>query len=150
MKFRNRHFQNPLQKVTPRLTPPPPTSINGTPVQPQWTSERKDLSQLSPTGKDLLTRLLRNTLPLGVNRQAWGDSEEIQCPLCQNDTVETAVHLFWECPYASSIWNVFKHPWRTPIGTPITWDLTQIGTGAAFLRNTTRTLNRYGASSEDP
>mgnify|MGYP002413802816 CR=1 FL=1 len=32
--------------------------------------------------------------------------ESYNCALCGDDTEETSLHLFWDCPFAWSCWNV--------------------------------------------
>lgn len=57
-------------------------------------------------------RLGRNILPTGVSLSKKGINLELECPLC-HVALETAEHLFLECPYAKVMW------FGTPLGIHI-------------------------------
>ena len=96
-------------------------SLNNRPITINWTRERSLLKQLAPSRRDLLLRLSRNALPLGIKRIHWQTQCQTTCMLCANDTVETAHHLFWDCPFAKLVWGRLHRPWRNHTGAELEW-----------------------------
>lgn len=115
-----------ISLLTKRATQLTYTKVDGRSLNIQWCKERTLLSQLAPTRRDLLFRLQRNGLPLGIKRAVWGTPSQVQCPHCRGAT-ESARHLFWDCWYAQNIWNLFSPPWKNENRGPIEW--TQVLTG---------------------
>ena len=102
--------------------------IDGTHIQIEWKREHTVCSHLAPTRRDLLYRIVRNALPLGYKRMSWGVEYKKTCPNCEEEEVETAKHLFWECGFARRIWQQLKQPWRGNHNQSATWRDVVVGT----------------------
>ena len=114
-----------LSRMVSSTDPPPPSvrliNLHSSPTSICWKRERTALKVLAPSRRDLLLRLIRNALPLGAKRIHWDTNVQTACMLCDSNTVETAEHLFWECPYAKEVWNQLPAPWRNHSRSTITW-----------------------------
>ena len=92
-----------------------------------WRREHKALKQLAPSRRDLLMRLIRNALPLGYKRIHWESQCQTRCLLCDNNAVETAAHIFWECDYVRGVWGNLHRPWRNQARNAVRWRETLTG-----------------------
>ena len=79
------------------------------------------MQHLAPTRQDLLMRLARNGLPLGIKRVAWAAHSHTTCPNCSDNLVETAAHLFYNCKFAKDLWIKWGAGWRTQRGSRLSW-----------------------------
>ena len=112
----------------PDTTSPPLIKIDSHQITIDWKRERSCLMHLAPTRGDLLFRIVRNALPLGFKRHAWEGEYQTVCPNCNDNRLETAAHLFWECPFAITVWRDFINPWRGASNTQVVWKDAVIGT----------------------
>ena len=110
------------QRPQPRLI-----KLRGQPAQTCWIRESTALTQLAPSRRDLLRRMIRNALPLGAKRVHWTIETQTECMLCEEGKVETARHLFWQCTYAKETWGTLPLPWRSHSQNPITWEEVLLG-----------------------
>ena len=69
-----------------------------------------------------MRRLTRNALPVGARIVNWHKVAQALCMLCDEVRVETAQHLFWECPLATEVWGSLISPWHTHHNMIITWE----------------------------
>ena len=110
-----------IMESEPVMNKPRLISLNSQPITMSWARENKILSQLAPTRRDLLKRLTRNALPLGYKRIHWNTQCQVNCLLCDANTVETARHIFWECTFARQVWGNLHCPWRNQVRTQVGW-----------------------------
>ena len=107
------------------MRPPPPTlrliKVNNTPATICWSKERTMLAKLAPSRRDLMLRLIRNALPLGIKRIHWDTDTQKHCMLCSNGSIETADHIFWRCQFAKDTWADLWQPWRNHRNAPVSW-----------------------------
>ena len=54
--------------------------------------------------------LLHGKILIGENLEKRGLAGPFRCPLCA-EADETTTHMFLQCPYANSIWNVVLNRW---------------------------------------
>ena len=105
--------------------PPPPTlrllKMQNTPITVCWTKEASCLAMLAPSRRDLMLRLVRNALPLGIKRIHWEADAQKMCMLCDLDCVESADHLFWRCQFAKETWAALLRPWRNHRNGTVSW-----------------------------
>ena len=90
--------------------PPRLIKVHNNHIQLDWKREQMCYTQLAPTRRDLMFRLVRNGLPLGYKRQSWHGDYQTTCPNCSGNELETSHHLLWSCTYASQIWQMYKAP----------------------------------------
>ena len=109
--------------VTERRKTPRPKllKIGNSPIEMNWRKEKTMLSVLAPSRRDLMMRLVRNALPLGIKRIHWNTGAQTNCLLCADGHVETPAHLFWNCTYAKEVWSDLPRPWRNQNGGHIGW-----------------------------
>ena len=114
-----------LNKFAATLEPPRKPhnliKINHRPLVLCWKREQAMMRNLAPSRRDLLRRLTRNALPLGIKRIHWDTETQIRCMLCDANAVETARHLFWECPYARDTWGGLVDAWRNHNNAAVGW-----------------------------
>ena len=122
IKMTNKSINNALRELEPHRPPLKLLKIRQTPATICWKRERTSLRALAPSRRDLVMRIIRNALPLGVKRTHWATQAQTTCLLCQSGAIETAQHLFWDCSYAKATWHTLPQPWRTHRHTCITWD----------------------------
>ena len=87
-----------ITKMIRGSEPPPRTlrliKLHGTPITICWKRERKALAMLAPSRRDLLLRLTRNALPLGIKRIHWNLNTQTTCMLCDTETIKNrATHI---------------------------------------------------------
>lgn len=70
-------------------------------------------SQCSPKMKVFLWSIIQKALPLGTNLQSRGIKAQAKCVRC--DEIETAMHIFFECPFAKEVWK--KIPLQRTVNT---------------------------------
>ena len=99
----------------------PTLRVNGTRINVDWKWEQRAMRHLAPTRQDLLMRLTRNGLPLGIKRIAWAAQSQTRCLNCSENVVETASHLFYNCCFAKDLWTKWGSGWRTFEGASMTW-----------------------------
>ena len=111
-----------LLETTERKQQPTPTIyVGATKLQINWKEEDVRTRHVAPTRRDILQRLVRNGLPLGIKRIHWNVDTRTTCPNCTNNHIETANHLFHKCAYATYIWAQISDGWRGPDGGEIRW-----------------------------
>ena len=116
----NNPFSTANNKAISRMvsaSEPPPKplrliNLHEHPVSVNWKREKVMLRPLAPSRRDLIMRLIRNALPLGVKRVHWDVETQTRCMLCETNVVETASHLFWECTFARDTWGRLVEGWR--------------------------------------
>ena len=86
-----------------------------------WKREASALAVLAPSRRDLIRRLVRNALPVGAKRVHWATASQTKCMLCDDDKIETAKHMLWDCRFAKETWGSSTLPWRTHRNTPVAW-----------------------------
>lgn len=116
-----------VSTISPQPTRAKLIRINNVHATICWKRERQALSALAPSRRDLLSRLLRNALPLGFKRIHWTIEAQTKCMLCEDETLETADHIFWRCKFAKEIWNNVVTPWRNHQYNAIGWREVLIG-----------------------
>ena len=124
----NKQLARMLLHDAPPTAPPQLIRLNQRPVTIDWKRERAILSRLAPSRRDLMLRLLRNALPLGVKRIHWATAAQTRCMLCDANELESAQHLFWECEYARATWNNLTNAWRDHRRSPLSWKEILTGT----------------------
>ena len=128
IKMTNKSINKALRELEPQRPPPHLLKIRQTPAAICWKRESSSLRALAPSRRDLIRRIIRNALPLGVKRTHWATQAQTTCLLCQSGAIETAQHLFWYCSYAKETWLSLPQSWRTHRRTHITWDEVVTGT----------------------
>ena len=114
-----------IGKMVRMITPQPQRAklirLQNEHVTTCWNRERNALRVLAPSRRDLLQRLLRNALPLGIKRVHWTVEAQTNCMLCAEDEVETADHIFWNCAFARAMWSNVTTAWRNQSGHAVGW-----------------------------
>ena len=95
--------------------------MHNTPITVCWKKEASCLAMLAPSRRDLMLRLVRNALPLGIKRIHWETDAQKMCMLCELDCVESADHLFWRCQFAKDTWAALLRPWRNHRNGTVSW-----------------------------
>ena len=121
-KMRNNAITKLIQQSEPSRPHPKLITVRNDHVFVNWQRERATLKPLAPSRRDLGLRITRNALPVGTKRVHWGTNTQTQCLLCNDNVVESARHLFWDCSFARDVWRDLSTPWRTHRLTAITWD----------------------------
>ncbi|RQM10836.1 hypothetical protein B5M09_012197 [Aphanomyces astaci] len=108
--------------LPPPLPPPIPLHRLGMQLRsPNWAlvwPRERDLDKyLLPVFADLKYRLQHNALGL-LYKYAWRRDSTHCLHGCH--TPETAQHLFWACPFASTLWQIYSAPLDTIFGN-IEW-----------------------------
>ncbi|MFK7981593.1 MAG: reverse transcriptase family protein [Saprospiraceae bacterium] len=90
------------------------------PAAPNWINEQVANRQLLPQYNDLIWRVYRNSLALGIKMQ-W--SSEVN-PLCNFGCthLESTKHLFWDCHMAQYQWKYFLQGWNILVTQEYTWE----------------------------
>lgn len=127
-RFKGRHFTEMNNRDLYRIIHKLPTIIQAShealdiQTEPDWSTVwKRDISldkDLLPILGDLKFRLLHNGLNFRVKYQWF--TPDVKC-VHGCDTVETAKHLFWDCPLAKTLWSLLLHHLQVAIATPITW-----------------------------
>ena len=130
-KVKNRHLTAAITSLKKSPAPLEIISVNNARVPLKWSDEVWMLAALAPSRRDLLRRMVRNGLPIGSKRRAWGTTEMTMCHNCSAGSLETLSHLFWECTYARSIWNAWAGPWTKTNGEAV--DFIEVLSGNAKL-----------------
>ncbi|KAL4094292.1 hypothetical protein PRIC1_009954 [Phytophthora ramorum] len=109
-----------------------------------WNDEHGWDRHVLPVCADVKFRLQHNAL--GV-RYKFKYRTEVDTPrTCIHDCadIETAIHLFWECPVAQYQWEFYLPPFRTLIDGVFAWNMV-VFPSTISLRTTA--IQRYGDST---
>ncbi|CAL9240671.1 unnamed protein product [Arabidopsis halleri] len=82
----------------------------------------------SPKTKFFVWKVMRGAIPVGENLRSRGLEVEAKCPFC--DEIESTLHLFFKCRFASQIWE--RAPFKTPVCTS---NLTSFRAGLEGVQN---------------
>ena len=133
--------------ATSEPTMPQPKLIRlfNRPITLNWCREHAALKQLAPSRRDLLMRLVRNALPLGIKRVHWSTGFQTKCLLCHTNTTETANHMLWVCGYAKETWGGLQTPWRNEASGNVGWKETLLGHEVRLDANTNKVSEQMWA-----
>ena len=126
---RNATISKILRASEPQNDPPQLIKLNNTPITLCWKSERKLLDVLAPSRRDLMRRLSRNALPVGIKRIHWDAETQTNCMLCESGSIESTEHLLWSCSFATETWGNLTIPWRNDHHDAVTWKDALVGLG---------------------
>lgn len=128
--------------IARQQTPSTPTERLGngvTSFPSTWISDHKRNKHVLPVYADTLFRLKHNALRLGYQFQHFPDAHTTCHHGCQ--ALETPQHLFWDCPFARTLWTRLLGPIQSLFVDPVTWnDIVHLKT----LKQSTDTSSRYG------
>ncbi|KAG7559487.1 Reverse transcriptase zinc-binding domain [Arabidopsis thaliana x Arabidopsis arenosa] len=82
----------------------------------------------SPKTKFFVWKVMRGAIPVGENLRSRGLEVEAKCPFC--DEIESTLHLFFKCRFASQIWE--RAPFKTPVCSS---NLTSFRSGLEGVQN---------------
>ena len=120
-KANNAAIGRMVRSTTPQPQRAKLIRLQNEPVTTCWKRERNALCVLAPSRRDLMQRLLRNALPLGIKRIHWSHEAQTKCMLCDDNVLETADHIFWKCSFARAVWSNVTTAWRNQSGNDVGW-----------------------------
>ncbi|XP_010436807.1 PREDICTED: uncharacterized protein LOC104720624 [Camelina sativa] len=99
-------YHEALRSKTTRMDKTP-SSETVEPVETfLWKKEIWNI-KCSPKTKLLLWKAAQKAIPVGSNLQLRQLDSDPRCPHC--GILETEAHLFFQCPYATAVWNLAPH-----------------------------------------